>query len=182
MKKGKYILLILLLFWMGVIFAFSAKNNEDSSRESHRISMWIAEIINPHFEDFSMEEKAEFIEKMEFPVRKGAHATEYAILGGLALFTLLAWSDGDPLKKILYHKNNMGQILLKRVIFISWFFTIVYACSDELHQLFVPGRAGMIRDVCIDSLGALLGIGGAIFFIGLWSKIKGELYASISFR
>ena len=32
-----------------------------------------------------------------------------------------------------------------------------YAVTDELHQLFVPGRAGMISDVLIDSLGVLFG-------------------------
>lgn len=41
---------------------------------------------------------------------------------------------------------------------LSWAFCILYAASDELHQLFVPGRAGLITDVCIDSAGALLGI------------------------
>ena len=41
---------------------------------------------------------------------------------------------------------------------LSWTFCILYAASDEFHQLFVPGRAGLITDVCIDSAGALLGI------------------------
>ena len=40
----------------------------------------------------------------------------------------------------------------------AWIFCILYAMSDEFHQLFVPGRSGEIRDICIDSLGALLGI------------------------
>ena len=34
----------------------------------------------------------------------------------------------------------------------------LYAATDELHQYFVPGRACMFTDVCIDSFGALLGI------------------------
>ena len=41
---------------------------------------------------------------------------------------------------------------------LSWVFCILYAASDEFHQLFVPGRAGLVTDVCIDSAGALLGI------------------------
>ena len=41
---------------------------------------------------------------------------------------------------------------------LSWAFCILYAASDEFHQLFVPGSAGLITDVCIDSAGALLGI------------------------
>ena len=35
---------------------------------------------------------------------------------------------------------------------------LVYAASDEIHQLYVPGRAGQFRDVLIDSAGVLLGI------------------------
>lgn len=41
---------------------------------------------------------------------------------------------------------------------LSWVFCILYAASDEIHQIFVPGRACMLTDVCIDSAGALLGI------------------------
>ena len=33
-----------------------------------------------------------------------------------------------------------------------------YACTDEFHQLFVPGRAGLLSDVLIDSLSAVLGL------------------------
>ena len=32
-----------------------------------------------------------------------------------------------------------------------------YAASDELHQLFVPGRNGMATDVLIDTVGASVG-------------------------
>ena len=39
--------------------------------------------------------------------------------------------------------------------------TAVYAATDEIHQLFVPGRAGRFSDVCIDSAGALAG--GIVF-------------------
>ena len=31
--------------------------------------------------------------------------------------------------------------------------TVCYAATDEFHQLFVPGRAGMVTDVLIDSIG-----------------------------
>lgn len=36
--------------------------------------------------------------------------------------------------------------------------SVLYACSDELHQHFVPGRSGEIRDVLVDSAGVLIGI------------------------
>jgi len=35
----------------------------------------------------------------------------------------------------------------------------LYAVTDEIHQLFVPGRSGELRDVMIDSIAALVGVG-----------------------
>lgn len=34
--------------------------------------------------------------------------------------------------------------------------TILYACLDELHQSFVPGRFGTLRDIGFDTLGCSL--------------------------
>ena len=34
----------------------------------------------------------------------------------------------------------------------------LYACTDEFHQRFVPGRAGLFSDVLIDTLGGFLGL------------------------
>jgi VanZ family protein len=38
----------------------------------------------------------------------------------------------------------------------SFLLTIAYAAGDELHQTFVPTREGKLRDVIIDSFGAVL--------------------------
>jgi len=40
----------------------------------------------------------------------------------------------------------------------AWLLTSAYAATDEIHQLFVPGRAGMVADVILDSCGALTGV------------------------
>lgn len=51
---------------------------------------------------------------------------------------------------------------------------ILYACSDEFHQLFVEGRAGLVSDVIVDSVGAVLGL--ALFLLLrrfiLWRRRK----------
>lgn len=41
---------------------------------------------------------------------------------------------------------------------MSFSFVILYASSDELHQLFIDQRSGNIKDVLIDTFGASLGI------------------------
>ena len=40
----------------------------------------------------------------------------------------------------------------------GWIFCIIYALTDEWHQMFVPGRAAEWKDVLTDSFGALTGI------------------------
>lgn len=36
--------------------------------------------------------------------------------------------------------------------------TVFYAITDEVHQLFVPGRAFQLIDILVDSTGALIGV------------------------
>lgn len=38
------------------------------------------------------------------------------------------------------------------------FYSFLYALTDELHQRFVPGRSGELRDVFIDTSGAFTGL------------------------
>lgn len=77
--------------------------------------------------------------KFRYVVRKTAHFTTYLILG-LLVFNLCKY-------------NNV-----KNIIKISLLVCILYACTDEIHQLFVDGRSGEIFDVCIDTVGSLIGI------------------------
>lgn len=74
---------------------------------------------------------------VNFLVRKCAHFTEYLILGLLCL-------------------NMIKSFGLKS--FLAIIICILYAISDELHQLFVIGRSCELRDVFIDSLGSVSGI------------------------
>ena len=50
------------------------------------------------------------------------------------------------------------EFQLKNAYILGFIWSVLYACSDEFHQLFVPGRSGQFIDVCIDSSGALFGI------------------------
>ena len=66
-------------------------------------------------------------------LRKGAHLTEYAILGGLLYRAL----GREPLALAL---------------------GIAYATTDELHQYFVRGRHASPVDVAIDAVGIAVGM------------------------
>jgi len=74
-------------------------------------------------------------------VRKGAHFSEFAVLGILSF--LLVKSYGFS---------------LKICVFSALSYCLIFAVCDEIHQLFVDGRAGKITDVCIDFFGSLVGV------------------------
>lgn len=84
--------------------------------------------------------------------RKGAHVFEYFILTGLLFECFRAWS--------LVTRRSMG-------VAIAGCLSLAYAFSDELHQLFVPGREGKLSDVGIDMIG--IGLAG-ILIVGLGRK------------
>ncbi|MEK7543357.1 MAG: VanZ family protein [Patescibacteria group bacterium] len=48
------------------------------------------------------------------------------------------------------------------VFVMAFVLTILYAGTDEIHQLYVPTREGKFRDVIIDAIGA----GGVWIFLG----------------
>ena len=85
-------------------------------------------------------ELEQMAQKIEYPVRKAAHMSEYAVLV-LLIFQALTAFD---------RKKNCGCMALG--------ITAAYAATDEFHQLFVPGRAGRVTDVLIDSAGAFLAL------------------------
>ena len=51
----------------------------------------------------------------------------------------------------------------------------LYACLDEIHQIFVPGRAGMITDTMID----LIGIVVAILILTIYRMMKNNNRAQV---
>jgi hypothetical protein len=75
-----------------------------------------------------------------FPIVKGWHVTEFAIL---VLFT-------HALLERLYPSAR------RRNLALSAMFGALFALSDEYHQTFVPGRGGTWRDVAIDLIGVAL--------------------------
>ncbi len=78
--------------------------------------------------------------------------------GIFALFTffLVMWIKGN-------NKFNLKYFL---IIFLI---SIVYAISDEVHQIFVPGRFASITDFLVDGIGSLFAV-GIYFFVDRISK------------
>lgn len=74
-------------------------------------------------------------------LRKIAHFTEFACLG-----VLLRWLLG------MLDTKHWRQLLIPLAV------ALVTACIDETIQIFVPDRGPGIKDVAIDTAGAILGI------------------------
>lgn len=137
MTAKKIVKIIIILIWFGVIFTFSAQNAKESLDVSSKVLTKVVEVYKN--KELTIEEKEELVKKFTFYIRKFAHFFLYFIL---AIFVF---------------------ILLKEFITIDYkliFFTILicmlYATTDEIHQLFIVGRTGRIFDVMVDTLGATL--------------------------
>ncbi len=141
MKKRFWVFLILTLGVMCVIFYFSAQNATESSSMSMG---FIRRLLHKSLIEVMSLESAEMIEEeIETIVRKGAHFFIYTCLGFCSAMTL-------------YYSGKVNKKSMLFIIALS--FCVFYASTDEVHQLFVPGRSGEIRDVLIDSAGSATGI------------------------
>lgn len=130
---------LLTVLWMIVIFSFSAKPGNESEEQSIKAGMIVCHMFVPDFDDLSEQQRIDMAQAIDHPVRKTAHATEYAMLAGLVL--------GMVTVSIIRWKNVLTAISV----------SVLYAATDEFHQLFVPARSGQVKDVLIDGCGAVIG-------------------------
>ena len=50
--------------------------------------------------------------------------------------------------------------------------TVLYAVTDEIHQIFVPDRAFQLSDILVDSTGALIGVIASLIILKIIFIIK----------
>lgn len=158
MKKKIYRIVTgaFVLGWMLVIFLFSAQPAGKSDDVSGTVAYKVVSTANQLFHgNLTGDEMENYARALNHPIRKAAHMTEYAILG-LLLFAFY------------------GSLTVtgKRRYLLSGITAALYAATDEIHQLFVPGRAGMFSDVCIDTAGVILGLFLLYFILRIGGKIR----------
>lgn len=145
----KVISWLLVILWMTLIFYLSHQPATESNSLSTGITERVLAIIERVTSDIDFD-----VSNFNHIIRKNAHFFAYLILGVLV-------SNALKSDKI----NGPKRFLIALVI------CVLYAISDEIHQLFIPGRAGQVKDVIIDSSGAVVGISGYIVF----GKLKTRL-------
>ena len=50
------------------------------------------------------------------------------------------------------------MVINTKLVLLSLLICFLYACSDEIHQLFIVGRSGNAYDVLIDTIGSFFGM------------------------
>ncbi|MGI1659828.1 MAG: VanZ family protein [Desulfitobacterium sp.] len=140
-RKAKNRLPIILswaavLFWMGLIFYMSAQVASQSDALSQGIAERLFSAVAKVFPWMNVDNL-----QSNFIVRKSAHFLSYLVLSVLTMNAL----------------RTCGVNGVRQVVAIAIGICALYAISDEVHQLFVPGRSGQIKDVLLDSGGAIVG-------------------------
>lgn len=131
--RKKIIMWILFLGWISFIFYMSNQPAVISDQQSG----FVIDLIKAMGIDIG----SKFGELTNFAVRKAAHVSEYCVLAFISYNLVRCYTD----------KKNHARIYCILIVFL-------YACTDEIHQLFVPGRSGMFRDVLIDTSGAVIAV------------------------
>jgi len=142
----KVIIVVLCVLCFGFIFYNSTKPGDVSNEKSYSI----LNKIRAEYRQLDGEEKLQYNqlpsgareEKMNLILRKNAHALEYCMLSIIVCLILAQFG--------LKGKNAIIYIM---------FICLLYAVLDEFHQLYVPGRTSSVKDVLIDFIGAIIGMG-----------------------
>lgn len=144
MKKGRKI--YMLISWILVLICMGIifSLSAQIAEESQDLS---DSFIRNLFEFLGIELKSDF-------VRTIAHMLEFM---GLSFLIFNA----------VYSTWN-----LKLTPIIAFVGTSLYAITDEIHQIFVPGRAFQISDILVDSIGALIGVIASFVTLKITLSIK----------
>jgi len=136
-----------VILWCAVIlvscqiFGFSSKTAAESSGLSSEIAEKVVKIIEKVIEP-SDSKKEEIFSSVHFLIRKSAHFCEFTLLAILVFFLARSY-----------------KLSIFLCILIALGYSLLFAVSDEVHQLFVDGRSGQITDVLVDFAGSMFGAG-----------------------
>ena len=133
---------------MIIVFYLSHQSSDDSTELSHGV-------LNTIIKLFRLNEETSLI--TEHVIRKLAHFTLYT-LGGI----------------LIYMHINLYNIKTKSKLIIAQMIGTIYAITDEIHQMFILGRTGEIRDILIDSAGVFAGIAFLAILLKMICKRKKE--------
>ena len=134
----KIISYILLIFWIFIIFYLSNQTGNISGNNSSSIIYALFDFIYNLF-NLDKTNLNNLVNILDEPLRELMHSFEYLILG-------------------LLITNLLKQYKIKTNILIPILLCFIYASTDEIHQLFVPGRSFQYFDILMDMIGSIIGV------------------------
>lgn len=141
-KKYVFFTFIATLLCMLTIFILSAQPAPVSDGNSKGILQHIVEfVVKVTGTNIPDQQKIQLVGRINSSARELMHAVVYFVLGIFAQLTVMGFID----KKLL---SGLYTLL----------FCVAYGISDEIHQLFVPGRAFQLFDIAMDTAGAALAV------------------------
>lgn len=139
--KGSISLAVLLAL-MIAMFLFSGQDSDKSSSLSRTVTKAVCNVAVENFDEKPASEQMIIIHRLDKYVRKFAHFSIYAFMG-----------------LCLYYSSYKLTAQLRHKAALTAGFCLIFAIFDEIHQIFVPGRAFMVTDILIDLTGSLVGMG-----------------------
>ena len=156
-----------MLAVMVAILVFSGQQGEASAGISNGVGEWLLGILGVEIPPGMPASNVPIL--FGLTIRKLAHIFLYFLLGG----TSFLFAATLPVKVAAKAKPAIsGGIAL--VI------SLLYACLDEVHQSFVPGRAAQIQDVGVDAIGFLFAVVlcTAVSYVALAVRAKRRKHSS----
>jgi VanZ family protein len=137
---------------MGVIYGLSAQVAVESNALSHGVTEVIVEAVHTVVPSAELN-----VDTFNHLIRKNAHLFAYLILGFLVSHAFA--------RNGLYGRENARHTLI---------ICVLYALSDEVHQIMVPGRGPAFMDVMIDSLGVCIGLSLYYFMHFVGDRVRSK--------
>lgn len=131
-----------VLLVMAVIFLFSSQDVYATSGTSDAVGEFVLNLLGIEIPPGETASSVPIL--FGLTIRKLAHIFLYMLLGGVTFFfgaALLSLKSEH-----VWHDGVLAGL-------IAFLISFLYACLDEFHQSFVPGRGMSFLDVGIDAIG-----------------------------
>lgn len=151
----RYVYWAMTLAIMVFIFINSSQTAEISSQTSSSFTEKLLTIFYSDFSDLSEMQRHILISSLQHFIRKAAH---------FSVFFALAFS--------CYLALNTYNIKIYIKMLLTVTISVLYALSDEIHQLFSEGRACQFSDIIIDTAGAVCGMFLAVGLAAVYNKLR----------
>ncbi len=161
----------IVVAWIGLIFWFSHQPATESAQLSGGVLTLLRGLLGGLLPESAFAPSS----LLHTLIRKAAHFLNFAVYGVWVALAVL--QSGTPAIRVasVFRLSSVGLLtgevigsrfalglFLRRLwatkIFQALLICLLTAISDEIHQLFIVGRSGEVRDVLIDLAGSAVGV------------------------